>query len=148
MADQLITGTTLIEDKRSEKGEVWSATGVDFIAIDISLDDVNYDNSLWGEAVAVGSGIVFNCAVHLPNGATITSIKVFGNVGATAETYTLLRNNFAAGTAETLATANIGTEDTTISSAVINNEDFHYFIRTSSLDTTDTIYGAVIKYEF
>ena len=34
MADTLIQGTTIIEDKRSEKGEIWSTSGVGFFGTD------------------------------------------------------------------------------------------------------------------
>ena len=148
MADQLITGTTLIEDKRSEKGEIWSISGSAFIPNEPDVDDVSYDNNSWGEVTANTDNIWFNCPVNLPQGAIITSVIIYGNAAATAETYTLLRNGFAAQTAETLATGNIGTPNTTISNATIDNNSYHYWIRTSTIDTNDIIYGAIIKYRF
>ena len=93
---------------------------------------------------ASANGIIFYASVHLPHGAVVTEVNVYGNAGAQAETYTLQRVDRMGGGAD-MATANIGTEDTSISYATISNL-YSYVISTSSLDTGDIIYGAMIDY--
>ena len=80
-----------------------------------------------------------------PNGTIITSVIVHGNAGATEETWDLNRADFAGSKSE-MATANIGTADTSITNPTIDNENFQYYIRTSTLDTADSIFGAIITY--
>ena len=124
----------------------WSTGGVGFLAQQPDTEDVNYNANGWGEATATGNAIAFTCAVYLPHNAVVTAITVFGNAGAAAETYTLERNDFAAGTPDEMAGANIGTEDASISNATINNNTHQYWINTSTLDANDIIYGVRITY--
>jgi len=84
--------------------------------------------------------------VTLPNGVTVTAVVVYGDAAATAETYELRRVKISDATNGQMATANIGTIDSTISDAVVDNETYAYFIVTSTLDTDDTIYGAKVTY--
>ena len=124
MADQLITGTTLIEEKRSATGLVLSIHGAQFTTGNPDIDDISIsDNAIQ----ATGSGIRFLAHINLPNGAKITEIIVYGNVGAQAETWELRRAGRAA-ELSTMATANIGTADTSISTPVVNNVYFIYLI--------------------
>jgi len=90
--------------------------------------------------------VVFHAAVHLPHGAVVTGIIVYGDAAATAESYTLYRTNKDDQNGDTLAQANIGTADATISNATIDNSNYTYVLSTSTLDTDDKIYGAVITY--
>lgn len=90
-------------------------------------------------------GIVFYADVLLPHGAVVTGVIVYGNAGATAETWTLSRVAHTSGSS-VMATANIGTEDTSITNATINNETYTYAISTTTLDNLDAIYGARITY--
>lgn len=97
--------------------------------------------------VADSDGIVLLAPVNLPNGATVTGAVVYGNAAAIAgETYTLRRMAFSNGQSGALATASIGTIDTTIANAVIDNTSYGYYFQTSSIDTNDAIYGARISY--
>ena len=81
----------------------------------------------------------------MPNVSTVISAEVFGNAGASAETWSLVRLTQASGFA-TMATAAINTEDTTISFELIRTDAWLYTIKTTSLDTGDRIYGAMIAY--
>lgn len=145
MADQLLTGTTLIEDKRrTDFGLIWSCTGSDFTTITPDVDDVNYGNN---SITANADGITIKGGnVHLPNGSVVTSVTMYGNAGASAETWTLARKTLATGTEADLATAAINTEDTSISNATIDNSNYSYSFSTTTIDTGDSIYGAKIVY--
>ena len=146
MADQLISGTTIIENKRTEKGEVWSCSAQAWQTArendDVEKDD-NRNQLVWS---ATAGSTIAAVDVQLPNGATITSCVVYGS--DTGLTWTLYRDLITlAASADTLATANVGTEDTTISNAVIDNHNYCYWIVVSGL-TSDSLYGARVKYEF
>lgn len=113
----------------------------DWITGNINSDDVSGN---FGSRAATGSIIILNAPLNLPNGATITACIVNGNPGASAETWTLRRVQLDSVTADTLATANFDTEDTTISNGVIDNENYSYSLGSSSIDAGDTIYSAKI----
>lgn len=119
--------------------------GVSFIGQQSFSDDIDY--SVTSGAVVCN---VNNCAlmaqVNLPEGATVTGVIVRGNAGAEAETFELRRVKLLDATNSQMATQNIGTEDITISDPVIDNANYAYFIVTSTLDTGDSIYGAIIVY--
>jgi len=147
MADQLITGTTLIEDKRSEKGNIWSCPGISFVS-DNPDTDQQRNSSLSGYKTADADGLSFTAPIELPNGVVIKKVIVWGNPGATAETWALVRaENNTLSTRNTMATAVIGTEDETVDFATVDNSTYRYFLNAVSLDTNDIIYGARIIYE-
>jgi len=151
MADTLIQGTTIIEDKRSEKGEVWSCAGSDFNGSTPDTDDITLSSGDDGSLLASADGITCLKGVNIPNGATIKEVVVYGDAAASAETYFLYRRSIDSGIgagATIMATANIGTVDEIINKPIINNEDFCYWLQTTSIDTGDEIWGARIKYEF
>ena len=147
MADQLITGTTLIEDKRTGTGLVWSTPGVSFKPA-APQGDVVTNSITVGSAASAATDLEFVCPVELPNGATVTGAIVYGNAAAIAGiTWTLFRVDHTV-SAAAMASAAVGTEDTTISNEVINNNDFFYFFSCASneWDDGDTIHGARIIY--
>lgn len=148
MADTLLKGTTLIEDKRTGSSLVWSCSGAAFHARSPDIDDIRISGGGLGEAVTTGNTISLIASVNLPDGATVTSIVVHGDAAAEAgETYTFSRVNMVAATASDLvSTTSIGTEATSISNAIIDNSTFGYFIQTSTMDAADTLHGAIIKY--
>ena len=134
--------------KLNSKLSYWSATGADFLADNPDVDDVSYDiaGNAKGSVKADADNIRFNAPVHLPHGAVVTAINVTGNAAAEAELFNLVRNDFAGGVIELMATSFIGTEDTTISNAAIDNSAYHYWIRIASIDTNDEVYSARITY--
>ena len=140
MADQLITGTTLIEDRRSGTGIIWSCSGINFTA-----NPANTWTYSGGDFASTDT-LFAKAPVTLPNGVIVTAVIV--NCSVSDETWTLnrsLRN--AASSSEALATANMNTEDITISNEIIDNDTYRYWLETSSIDTGDTIFGARIKYK-
>ena len=126
-------------------GLIWSCSAhnfsmlhpdVDAIAYDDNRNQLDLDSAITGQLVA---------PVFLPNGATVTGVVMHGN--DTGETWTLHRDLLTLGaSADTLATAAIGTEDITITNAVIDNNNYCYWFTTSDLPNTFTAYGARIIY--
>ena len=147
MADQLITGTTLIEDKRSEKGEVYSIHPSQWIPANPDTDTVTISQN---SITADGNGITFRCHVNLPNGVKIISVVVHGNAAAVAGELWKLERIIANGTTgENITTdTSFGTTQTTITNAIVNNNNFTYVFSSSTMDTADAILGGVIIYEF
>ena len=142
MADQLITGTTLIEDKRSEAGTAWSIKGVGFINKNPDVDDTAY-NTDYGSVTAT-AGTDFLAPVNLPNGVTIKSIKATG----TDSTNSLNLYKIPLGTQSQtiMATGVLNTEYTSITEPVIDNRNFGYFIKVEC-GAGDTLYDAAITYD-
>lgn len=150
MADTLIQGTTIIEDKRSDKGEVWSASGTLFTTENPDVNDYSYGTTDGG-IIADADNLRFFCPVNLPQGVTITKVIVQGNAAAIAGiTWTLRKIEKAGSTNATIATAAVGTEDNTITEPVVDNNNFTYFIGcgANEFDINDKIFGAQITYEF
>ena len=144
MADQLITGTTLIEDKRTGTSNILAVNANNFVTDDFDEASQSWTRS-GGALTADVNGMTFRCPINLPNGAIVTAAICWGTV--TDESWTLSRYaNDTGGAGEALASANLDTEDTTISNATINNNDYSYSISTSSLDATDTLHGGRITY--
>ena len=149
MADTLITGTTLIEDKRSERGEVWSCAGIDFFTS--APDQHIIERNLGGDGTvknSSGGNLIFSVGVHLPNGAKVTSVIIYGEDGADVCAFSRTPNSSARGTAELMATSTLNSETTTITSEIINNEDYRYYLSTETIEFTHEIYGARIKYTY
>ena len=149
MADTLIQGTTIIEDKRTSKNVVWSVSGAAFTTSNPYTDNITKSETL-GFIRADAADIDLLLPVTLPNGVTLQGIIVYGNAAAIAGiTWTLFRLNRVGG-ASTMATAAIGTEDTSITNEIIDNHNFSYMIGCGSneFDTNDEIYGAKITYKF
>ena len=86
----------------------------------------------------------------IPSPATIlVTAEVFGDADSNTKTWILKRNQVAdatEGNAETMATANINTADSSISNATIDNSTYMYWIQGSDADTNQIIYGAKITY--
>lgn len=126
------------------KTSYWSCAGVDFIPKNPDTDSIHYINQV---VEADETGRSFYAPIFLPHGAIITAVKVFGNdPGAVDESWTLYRNAFVDGVTSSMAAANINTEDTSISYATIDNNNYSYAFRTSTLDDGDEVWGARIKY--
>lgn len=149
MADTLITGTTIIEDKRSETGKVWSCAGVNFKSQSLASTGLYYvtpggvDNGKLH--ITSQDGENDTCApVNLPHGAVVTGAIVYGS--DTAETWILRRIKLSDQSDDTLATGTIGTESTTITSEEIDNFTYAYFL-TAGTGNSDEIYGARITYK-
>ncbi len=121
----------------------WSCPGTAFTPLNPDVDDVYMPG---GAAIASENGIAWSAPVSLPHRAIVTGAIIYGNAGAQAETWSLLRRSLNGTTQVNMANANINTEDTSISNATIDNSAYRYYFYTSSVDDGDTIYGARITY--
>ena len=120
--------------------KILSISGTDFNAQNAETDNISH----LGYGLGVSATAVFlTVGVNLPHGATVTSVIVTGNISD--ETWTL-RRTITDKEQEAMATGNIGTEDTSITTPIIDNDIYHYYIATSGLDNGDTIYKVKIKY--
>lgn len=148
MADTLLTGTTLIEDKRKGSGEVWSAPGLAFLP-KTNENTTSTRNENNGE-IQDGSGTnsTYYLPVYLPDTVTVDSVIVWGSSGTSDETWTLRRVGLLTQTAETMATAAFDVEDTSITGEKIDNNTYSYFIDTGNISSTDEIHAARIKFTF
>ena len=87
---------------------------------------------------------IFLAPVSLPNGATVTKVIVYGS--ESDETWGLVRTNLNAETGAAMATANVNTEDTTITNPTIDNSTYDYHFWTQYWNLNEKIYGARITY--
>ena len=117
-----------------------------FTTISPDVDDVSRNNATI-RFIMSGSAITCFANINLPNESVVTACIVYGNAGASAETYTLEHGDLDGGAnLTTMATANIETADSTITNPTIDNSTKSYRIRTSTMDAGDEIYGALITY--
>lgn len=86
--------------------------------------------------------MVFFCPVNLPHGAIVTAAKV----RATTETTWTLYRTTEDGTDTVMATAAGRTEDTSISSATIDNSTYKYWFKVINVDATYWISNGNITY--
>ena len=122
----------------------WTNGGIGWIAVNPDTDTFRY-GSTNGTIISDGASIEFVAQVNLPDGVIITEAEVFGNISD--ETWFLKRELVASSTdPSTLASANLNTADTSIINATVDNTLYKYFLFSSSLDTTDSIFGAKITY--
>lgn len=122
----------------------WSCNGIHFDAMNPPTDLVTKSNE--GFLKANADGIYFLAPVFLPHGAVVTNVIVNGNAAAAAEVWTLERQKISDKTISGMASVNINTGSSSIAYATIDNSLYSYFIHTTSLDTDDEIWGAVITY--
>ena len=131
------------ETETAAQGETayWSASGFDFWTIPTATG-LTY-NSSTGSLNFTGTNTVWT-QVHLPQGATITAAVVFSS--ESDETWDLQRTTIDGTTRTIIGTANQNTEDTSISTPIVDNSQFAYYLRTSSMDSTDVLFGARVTY--
>ena len=133
-------GTTITVSLKN-KTSYWSCPGINF-GNKYTLTDLDFNTN--GSIDDNGAGTMNSIApVFLPHGAVVTAAIVDGNTTA-GTSWTLQRTTIAAATNSTLAGADIGVEDTTISNATIDNNLYSYFLLNPSME--GTIYGARITY--
>ena len=145
----MLSGRTEIENiSKLNVGLVWSCTGQGFRPV-VSTTAFSLQGDS-GSALNTGTDNSYYLKdTHLPNGATITGAIVYG---ATA-TWALMReplNSTSVANQEVLASGNLGTENTTISNATVNNLTYKYYFlvgnQDDSFDIGDDINGARIVY--
>lgn len=143
----MISGSVRHETIIRDFGRVIAIAPSQFTATLPDTDDV-YVSELGDGITASADNITFVCPVNLPDGAKILSVIVRGNSAAAAETWELIKMIRSTGTAVTIASGNINTEDTTITADIVDNSEASYCFATSSLDTGDSIRGAKIKISY
>lgn len=192
MADQLITGTTLVEKESRSIGDIpvggiiewddtygnlpdgfvladgetindplssWNGTaapnhntqyltisGLSFAPL-LPSTQVWTHNGVYGRYTdSAGTGA--SADVNLPDKAVVTAVVVYGS--NSAEALQLLRKDITASTttSELTALTNMNTEQTTVTNATVDNNNYAYFITTgaNALTAGDNIYGARITY--
>ena len=117
-----------------------SIAGTGFVTDDA---DKLYDNS--GTMLITGAVARIMANVELPHGAVVTKAVVYG--ANSDETYTLYRNTINSQTGFTaMASAAVGTEDTSIASATIDNNLYKYYLYIGGSESGDSIRSARITY--
>lgn len=140
--EPILTGRTQIDTvNKLNTGLIWSTPGIAFHA---GTESIDWSKSGGGETtINSGSSSLF-AEVNIPNGATITKAIVYGN--DISLTWSLRRTTLSSGGSQTMASANIGTEDTSISFELIDNATYAYFVIAETLGTADSVDGASITY--
>lgn len=122
----------------------WSCSGSGFDGFNPDIDDISKDSI--GTLTLSADGISVIKSVSLPDGATITSVKVYGNVATNDSDWLLRRLQLSDTTNVNVALEKINSEDTSISYGVIDNSLYSYNLVCWNLLTDDVIYGARISY--
>ena len=149
--DQMVQGNFNAEDFEVDANGVVNLLNKTSYWSTPALSFVGSNSNLTHEEVTVGTahmnGTVFaGCPVELPHGAIVTGAIVTGDAASQDDSWTLKRSPIGTATTETLATANINTEDTTISNATIDNNTYRYYFVTTELANGDDLFGAKITY--
>ncbi len=93
----------------------------------------------------VGSTDQYGARINLPHGAVVTAAIVWSDDAA--ETWSLWRISLSDQSEVRVAgSTNHNTEDTSISNATIDNQNYAYYFSTSSMANLDIIHGARITY--
>ena len=95
---------------------------------------------IWANDVNVYS------SVELPDGVTVTAVKVDGNAGASSEQWAMYRVALSDQTRVLMSWSTVQTESEVISYETINNELYTYFITVTSLNINDEIHSARIRF--
>ena len=89
----------------------------------------------------------FYLPVYLPNGATITNCVVKGSLVDGSETWEFLKRAVNTGDAGTrVATDNINVASSPSPLEDVDNSAYVYWIRMSTMDDGDKVFGAQINY--
>ena len=130
------SGAVSLKDKTSYV----SIHGSSFSVAD-SVNDPFYTSD-YGIEAAEGSLARAWATIQIPNGAVVTGACVYG--GDDTDTWSLKRINPTTGNVDTMASGTFNTEDTTISSATIDNATYAYYFETGAV--ADNIQSARVKY--
>lgn len=119
--------------------------GVQF-AVGTESDQFGRNSSGYNEADA--NTVDFFAGVQLPHLAIVTSVVVYGAPTDGSETWELKRTltNAKVSTTVMAGPTALGTADSSISSATIDNSNYSYWLQTSKMDTGDEVWGARITY--
>ena len=124
----------------SSQTRYYSLSPHDFVARQETEDFYRYP----AKVKVTTSGTQFFAPVHLPHGAVVTEVKIYGS--DSSETWGLYRVGRDGVTYSTMASANLNSADTSISYATIDNYNYAYHIIVSALESGEEIDGGYIKY--
>ena len=196
MADQLLTGTTLVESSSRSDGDIQVGGIIEFDDTYKNIPDgfLACDGSTVNDPLSVYNGLAvpnlntnyitihgggFNTAnnsdgisretndigtaffagtidiqtlIQIPEGATITACKVYGGSTGSTAAWNLykkvLSDTAIGGNVTSMATAVLGTTDTTITSATIDNILNSYLIHVNGQGNAEVwVTGAKVTYE-
>ena len=156
MADQLITGTTLIEDKRGEFGKIISISAASFTNEGDDAETfgpVHYNTTYTSFAASLPTPLSIDAlyaSIQVPNGYTVIEAIVYGQAtNGTSPTWALYRQKLSSATApQEMASGNCGTGDYSISFNKVDNSEYAYYFKfTKGNGDEQRVYGARIKYE-
>ncbi len=128
----------------TNKTSYWSCPGINFVAGSPDVADVNMGNE--GDMNDTNYPGNFQAPVFLPHGAVVTAVVVYGSDTGDTWKLVLAPVNAEDSTNTTMATAVVGTEDSSISSATIDNSTNRYCLNVASPGAGDILYGARITY--
>ncbi len=121
-----------------------SMAGTNFRPTNPDVDDHHY--GVAGILTSDRDGMSVYAPVMLPDGATVTACLVDGTDGLNDEYWSLYQIAHSDQTVLLMGQATVQTEDTSISNDVIDNSLYSYIIAVVSMDTTDILHYARIKY--
>lgn len=104
-----------------------------------------YIDHAGGEVAVLENSVRLVAPVHLPHGAIVTGLIVYGVVTG-AESWTLYYTDIDDSNSSAMATGAINGADITIDDAIIDNWNRAYYIETSTFDAYDRIQGGLIVY--
>ena len=131
------TGVVSLKNKTS----YWSVAGQGFMP---QREQSDYNRGYLDGVMDNDDGDNFTCPVQLPQGAIVTLVLVYGS-DSTNTFYLYRRAINSAAAASAMAFQNVNTQDTSISSATIDNSSYCYYLRWNG-STGDECYGARINY--
>lgn len=131
------TATIALKNKTS----YWTTGAGNFITSGDNAEVYDYTDS----TASTTGGDVWFCPVFLPHNAVITSVICYG--ADANDTWQLRRKDVSTSdVGGIIANATLGTADTTISNATIDNSTYTYWLVIGDVGANDEIYGAKITY--
>ena len=127
--------------KADDVTHYYSITPADLFGRELESDDVRGNGDFTRANV---NGINLVGLVHLPHGAIVTNVIIYGSVSDKAWSLVHSAVNGSGGTV--MATANLNTADSSITDATIDNVNKQYYLSVPSIDTNDAVLGGVITY--
>lgn len=134
------TGAVSLKNKTS----YWSCPGVAFKTGTPLVDDVRISQAGVTTVDDTTGNVYLHASVNLPQGAIVTGVIVYGDSSARNWQMFRITDHSAAGVI--MASADVNTEDTSISYATIDNSQFSYTIWIVHIRNGEKIYGARVTY--
>jgi len=133
-------GVTITQEPAIKKGTHYVSIGPQAFSSTTSPDVDDRTNAVARLTLNATTNVM--ATIQIPHGAVVTGAIVYGS---SDENWTLYRVNHAAGITA-MATAANGSEDTSISFATVDNENYSYVFVIPSIDNAEYVQGARITY--